>query len=52
MDEQLKNRIKESGYKNKYLAEQLGITPNFLSMCKSGKRRMSDEKINSLKKLL
>jgi DNA-binding Xre family transcriptional regulator len=52
MEESLKRLIKESGYKNKYLAEKLGITPNFLSMCKSGKRKLSDEKINSLKKLL
>ena len=52
MEESLKKEIQKSGYKNKYLAEKLGISANFLSMCKSGKRKLSDEKITKLKELL
>lgn len=52
MEEQLKDRIERSGLKKKNIAEKIGVTPNFLSMCISGTRRLSDEKIQKLKELV
>jgi transcriptional regulator with XRE-family HTH domain len=52
MEEEVKDRIKRCGFKQKYIAGKIGITPNYLSMCLTGSRKLSDEKLNQLKKLL
>jgi plasmid maintenance system antidote protein VapI len=52
MEEKIKHKIKESGYKKKYLAERLKISSNYLSMCIKGKRNLSEEKKIELNKLL
>lgn len=52
MEKTVLNRIHSCGLKKKYLAEQLQISPNYLSMCLSGKRKLSEKKQNELKKLL
>ena len=52
MEEEIKERIKACGLKQKYIAGKIGITPNYLYMCLSGTRRLSDEKLKQLKKLL
>jgi len=52
MDQKTKNRIKNCGLKQKYIAEKLNITANYFSMCLNGKRNLSEEKIQKLKQLL
>lgn len=52
MEETVKKRIRESGLKKKHLAKRLQITPNYLSMCLSGKRNLSEIKQTELKNLL
>lgn len=52
MDEATKKRIKDCGLKQKYLAGKLGLTPNYLSMCLSGTRKLSEQKLKQLKKLI
>lgn len=52
MEKEVKELISSSGLKKKFLAEKLGITQNYLSMCLHGKRNLSDQKLNRLKELL
>ena len=52
MEKELKEKIKSSGYKKKYLADKIGISQNYLSMCITGKRNMSEKKQTELKTLL
>ena len=52
MEKAVKNRIDSCGIKKKYLAKKLNISPNYLSMCLSGKRKLSEKKQAELKKLL
>lgn len=52
MDEDVKTRIKKCGFKQKYLSNKLGITPNYLSMCLNGKRTLSGDKLQKLKELI
>ena len=52
MEEKLRQKIKQSGYKKKYLAERLRLSNNYLSMCYTGKRNLSEIKQNELNKLL
>jgi transcriptional regulator with XRE-family HTH domain len=52
MEDTIKHKIKFSGYKKKYIAERLKISPNYLSMCLKGKRNLSEEKKNELKNIL
>lgn len=52
MEEEVKERIKNCGLKQKYIAGKIGITPNYLSMCLLGTRKLSKKKLNQLKELL
>lgn len=52
MEEKIKFKINASGLKKKHLAKRLQITPNYLSMCISGKRNLSETKQTELKNLL
>ena len=48
MLESIREQIKDSGIKQKFLAEQLGISTSMLSLVLSGERKLSDEKWNKL----
>ena len=50
--EQIKNRIKELGYKKSWIAEQVGITSVWLSYYINGKKDMHKSKEAKLFKLL
>ena len=52
MEEKLRQKIKQSGYKKKYLAERLRLSNNYLSMCFTGKRNLSETKQNELNDIL
>lgn len=52
MEDQLKDRIILSGLKKKHLAEKIGVSANYLSMCLNGRRNLSEPKLLKLKKLL
>lgn len=52
MEEEVIDRIRKCGIKQKYLANKLGLSPNYLSMCLNGKRTLSKDKLTQLKKLL
>lgn len=48
----LKERIKESGYRNAWLAEQLGISRSAWYFKINGQRKLTVEEVNLLCKLL
>lgn len=52
MDKQVIDLIKKSGIKQIVLARKIGITPNYLSMCIKGRRKLSIEKSKKLKSIL
>jgi plasmid maintenance system antidote protein VapI len=52
MENDLKKTIKQSGLKQKYLAETIGVSENFFSMCIKGKRNLSKQKEDKLKDIL
>jgi hypothetical protein len=52
METLLKLKVAKSGFKKKYLAEQLGIKPNYFYMCMKGLRELSKEKQDLLKKII
>lgn len=52
MESKLNELISNSGLKKKFLAEKIGITQTYLSMCLKGKRNLSKSKLNKLKELL
>lgn len=52
MDETVKEKIKKSGLKQKYLAETLGVSENFFSMCMNGRRNLSKKRHEKLKELV
>lgn len=52
MNESLKIKAKNSGFKVKALAERIGVTPNYLSMCLRGERILAENKCIELKKFL
>jgi plasmid maintenance system antidote protein VapI len=52
MEETIKERIKQSGKKQKFLAETIGVSENFFSMCIRGKRNLSQPKQEKLKSIL
>jgi predicted transcriptional regulator len=52
MNEELLSLIEASGFKKKHIAEQLGITPTYLSMCIAGTRELSRKKERKLLDLL
>lgn len=52
MNESLKKKVRDSGFKVKTLAERIGVSPNYLSMCLNGLRLLSEDKIKKLKDFL
>lgn len=48
----INQQIKESGVKQSFIAEQLGISPSMFSLVLNGKRTLSDEKWQSLNTFL
>ena len=52
METILKLKIKSSGIKQNFLAEKIGVSPVYFSMCITGSRIMSDKKQQVLKDLL
>ena len=48
----LKEQIKNKGLKISWLADKIGVSQPFLSMCLSGERSLSNEKELELKELL
>lgn len=48
----MKDKIKNSGFKIKFLAEKIGVSANYLSMCMAGKRKLSETKQNKLNEIL
>lgn len=52
MNESLKIKARNSGFKVKALAKQIGVSANYLSMCLNGLKTLSPEKEQSLKKFL
>ncbi|BAQ84123.1 hypothetical protein [uncultured Mediterranean phage uvMED] len=47
-----KKEIKNKGLKISWLAEKIGVSQPYLSMCLSGERNLGDEKEFKLKELL
>lgn len=52
MNEDVLNLIEASGFKKKFIAQQLGITPVYLSMCIAGTRELSRKKERKLLELI
>lgn len=52
MEKQLIEQIKNSGFKGLFLAAKIGVTPSYYYQCLGGKRHLSTEKQEALKKLL
>jgi len=52
METILKEKINASGFKKTYLAEQVGVTPNYFYMCLKGTRNLSSKRLLTLKTLL
>lgn len=50
--QRLSKEIKKRGLKNKYVAQQIGITPNYLGQVLNGKRKMSANVAIRLSKFL
>lgn len=50
--QKLKNDIRESGYKIKYLASQIEVSSTMLSLFLSGERNLKDWQIDKLKELV
>jgi cyanate lyase len=48
----LKQRIKDKGIKIVWLAEKIGVSQPFLSMCLNGDRTLARDKMEKLKELL
>lgn len=45
-------KIEESGFKKSFLAEKIGVQPNYLYMCIKGTRDLSLDKEKKLRELL
>lgn len=52
METLLKIKIKESGLKQSFLAEKIGVKPNYFYMCMKGLRQLSKDKQDKLKSIL
>lgn len=52
MNEDILNLIEASGFKKKFIAEKIGITPVYFSMCLKGTRELSRKKERKLLELL
>lgn len=47
-----KKIIKEQGYRQDFIANRMGVTPQFLSMCLNGKKKIPEKRRAMLHKLL
>lgn len=52
MTTEIIEKIQNSGFKKKYIAKKIGITPTYLHLCMTGQRTLSGRKEDSLLKLL
>ena len=52
METLLREKVKKSGFKMNYLAEQIGVTKSYFSLCMNGVRTLSKDKQQKLKSLL
>ena len=52
METLLRLKVQQSGFKQKHLAEKIGVAPNYFYMCMKGIRELSAEKQNKLKEIL
>lgn len=52
MTEEIIEKIQNSGFKKKYIAHKIGITPTYLHLCMTGKRTLSGRKEEKLLNLL
>lgn len=50
--ELLNKEIDESGVKNKYIANKLGISEQYISLILSGKRKLTADKVIAISKAL
>ena len=50
--DRIKSLAKERGIKIKYICSQLGLAETYLSNCKNGKDRMTDERLYKIAQLL
>tara|TARA_R100000655_G_C2908922_1_gene180221 strand:+ start:149 stop:358 length:210 start_codon:yes stop_codon:yes gene_type:complete len=48
MLEKIKEQIKSSGVKQKFIAQHLSISPSMLTLVLNGERKLSDEKWDKL----
>ena len=52
MDKKLIDQIHNSGYKQDHLAKMIGVTSSYFSRCKSGDKKLSEEKMQKLREIL
>lgn len=52
MDAEIVKKIEESGFKKKYIAKKIDITPAYLRLCMIGERNLSGRKEQKLIELL
>ncbi len=48
----LNKKIDESGVKNKYIAEKLGVSEQYISLILSGKRKLTADKVIAISQVL
>jgi len=48
----LKTKVEDSGFKKSYLAEKIGVKPNYFYMCMKGTRFLSKQKEDLLREIL
>jgi hypothetical protein len=47
-----KVEVRNSGYRQDYIADKIGVTPQFLCMCLNGKKKLPEKRKIMLHKLL
>lgn len=47
-----KQLIRQKGYRFNYIAEQIGVSKEFLSMCLNGKRKLPEKRRLMIDKIL
>lgn len=50
--ELLNKEIDESGVKNKYIANKIGVSEQYISLILSGKRKLTADKVIAISKVL
>jgi len=48
----LREKVKGSGFKKSYLAEKIGVQPNYFYMCLKGTRNLAEDKQKKLREIL